>query len=126
MSDGWSSPSTHARRRGVGRALMTEAMRRFPPGPAVVEVMTFGPDHPGASASGARAFYERLGFTAAEAAAWLHEIGYTPGLATTGLHALDGARYLRDAHHADTTLCRLVQTTPAPSPKPPNADSPTS
>lgn len=48
---------------------MTEAMRRFPPGPAIVEVMTFGPDHPGASASGARAFYDRLGFTAAEAAA---------------------------------------------------------
>jgi hypothetical protein len=43
-----------------------------------------------------------------EAAAWLHDIGYAPGLAVTGLHALDGARYLRDARHADTMLCRLV------------------
>ena len=43
-----------------------------------------------------------------EAAAWLHDIGYAPGLATTGLHALDGARYLRDAQHADPMLCRLV------------------
>ena len=43
-----------------------------------------------------------------EAAAWLHDIGYTPGLVVTGLHALDGARYLRDAHHAGTMLCRLV------------------
>jgi HD domain len=43
-----------------------------------------------------------------EAAAWLHDIGYAPGLADTGLHALDGARYLRDAQHADTMLCRLV------------------
>ena len=43
-----------------------------------------------------------------EAAAWLHDIGYAPGLATTGLHQLDGARYLRDAQHADTMLCRLV------------------
>jgi putative nucleotidyltransferase with HDIG domain len=43
-----------------------------------------------------------------EAAAWLHDIGYAPNLATTGLHALDGARYLRDAHHADIILCRLV------------------
>jgi putative nucleotidyltransferase with HDIG domain len=43
-----------------------------------------------------------------EAAAWLHDIGYAPGLATTGLHALDGARYLRDAQHADALLCRLV------------------
>jgi putative nucleotidyltransferase with HDIG domain len=42
------------------------------------------------------------------AAAWLHDIGYTPGLAVTGLHALDGARYLRDAQHADTMLCQLV------------------
>jgi hypothetical protein len=31
-----------------------------------------------------------------------------PGLAVTGLHALDGARYLRDAHQADDMLCRLV------------------
>jgi hypothetical protein len=43
-----------------------------------------------------------------EAAAWLHDIGYAPGLAGTGLHALDGARYLRDARHADAMLCRLV------------------
>ena len=31
-----------------------------------------------------------------------------PGLAATGLHQLDGARYLRDARHADAVLCRLV------------------
>jgi hypothetical protein len=31
-----------------------------------------------------------------------------PDLATTGLHQLDGARYLRDAQHADAMLCRLV------------------
>jgi putative nucleotidyltransferase with HDIG domain len=43
-----------------------------------------------------------------EAAAWLHDIGYAPSLATTGLHQLDGARYLRDAQHADAILCRLV------------------
>ena len=43
-----------------------------------------------------------------EAVAWLHDIGYTADLATTGLHALDGARYLRDAQHADAMLCRLV------------------
>jgi putative nucleotidyltransferase with HDIG domain len=43
-----------------------------------------------------------------EAAAWLHDIGYAPRLATTGLHQLDGARYLRDARHADALLCRLV------------------
>ena len=43
-----------------------------------------------------------------EAAAWLHDIGYAPALAVTGLHALDGARYLRDARHADAMLCRLV------------------
>ena len=43
-----------------------------------------------------------------EASAWLHDIGYAPGLATTGLHQLDGARYLRDAQHADAMLCRLV------------------
>jgi len=43
-----------------------------------------------------------------EAAAWLHDIGYAPGLAATGLHQLDGARYLRDARHADALLCQLV------------------
>jgi hypothetical protein len=43
-----------------------------------------------------------------EAAAWLHDIGYAPSLASTDLHQLDGARYLRDAKHADAMLCRLV------------------
>src|SRR5690348_14115551 len=43
-----------------------------------------------------------------DAAAWLHDIGYTPDLAFTGMHALDGARYLRDAQYADAMLCRLV------------------
>ena len=43
-----------------------------------------------------------------EAAAWLHDIGYLPELAQTGLHGLDGARYLRDARHAEPMLCRLV------------------
>jgi len=43
-----------------------------------------------------------------EAAAWLHDIGYAPGLAVTSLHALDGARHLDDAQHADAMVCRLV------------------
>ncbi len=43
-----------------------------------------------------------------EAAAWLHDIGYLPELAATGLHGLDGALYLRDVHHAEPMLCRLV------------------
>ena len=43
-----------------------------------------------------------------EAAASPHDIGNARGLADTGLHALDGARYLRDAQHTDATLCRLV------------------
>jgi len=61
-----------------------------------------------------------------EAAAWLHDIGYAPGLAVTGLHALDGARYLRDAQHADARCAGWSPTTPAPSSKPANADLPTS
>jgi hypothetical protein len=43
-----------------------------------------------------------------EAASWLQDIGYAPGLIVTGLHALDDARYLRDAQQADALLCRLV------------------
>jgi hypothetical protein len=43
-----------------------------------------------------------------EAAAWLHDVGYSPELADTGFHPLDGARYLRDVHAADSILCRLV------------------
>lgn len=43
-----------------------------------------------------------------EAAAWLHDIGYSPEVEDTGFHPLDGARYLRDVHHADPMLCRLV------------------
>lgn len=34
------------------------SVRRFVRAPGVIEVVTFGPDHPGAES---RAFYERLG-----------------------------------------------------------------
>ena len=64
----WLVVAEHARGQGIGRALVTEAMRRFITGPGIVEVVTFGADHPGAAASGARVFYERLGFTPAETA----------------------------------------------------------
>ncbi|MER7754089.1 GNAT family N-acetyltransferase [Kitasatospora sp. NPDC097643] len=63
----WLVVAGRARRTGVGRALVADALRRR--APAVVEVVTFGPDHPGAVVSGARVFYQRLGFTPAEAAA---------------------------------------------------------
>jgi hypothetical protein len=47
--------------------LLADATATFVRTPGVVEVVTFGPDHPGATLSGARAFYERLGFRPAEA-----------------------------------------------------------
>ncbi|MEU3564523.1 MULTISPECIES: GNAT family N-acetyltransferase [unclassified Kitasatospora] len=65
----WLVVAGRARGTGVGRELVEDVLRRHVRGPATVEVVTFGPDHPGAVASGARVFYERLGFTPAEAAA---------------------------------------------------------
>jgi predicted hydrolase (HD superfamily) len=61
-------------------------------------------------AAQARSLVNVLGHHAdlVEAAAWLHDIGYSPTLADTGFHPLDGARYLRDVHHADAMLSRLV------------------
>ncbi|MEV6265018.1 GNAT family N-acetyltransferase [Streptomyces sp. NPDC051784] len=64
----WLVVSERIRGTGAGRALMGEAMSGFGSGADPVEVVTFGADHPGAVASGARVFYERLGFTPAEAA----------------------------------------------------------
>jgi putative nucleotidyltransferase with HDIG domain len=57
-----------------------------------------------------RSFADYLGTDIAlvEAAAWLHDIGYAPAVAVTGFHSLDGARYLRDVHAAEQTLCDLV------------------
>ncbi|WP_253913738.1 GNAT family N-acetyltransferase [Streptomyces mayonensis] len=54
-----------ARGTGVGHALVDDANRRWVRGPATGEAVTFGAGHPGASASGARASYERLGFVPA-------------------------------------------------------------
>lgn len=64
----WLVVSQQARGQGVGQALMAEAERRFVRGRGAgcVEVVTFGVDHPGAVAGGARVFYERLGFRPAE------------------------------------------------------------
>ncbi|MFJ9691811.1 GNAT family N-acetyltransferase [Kitasatospora sp. NPDC101183] len=64
----WLVVAEPARGTGAGRALVEDALRRLGDGPATVEVVTFGPDHPGATAGGARVFYERLGFTPAEPA----------------------------------------------------------
>ncbi|MFI9425726.1 GNAT family N-acetyltransferase [Streptomyces achromogenes] len=64
----WLVVADGARGRGVGSALLSDAFRRWVRGPATVEVVTFGADHPGAVAGGARVFYERLGFTPAEPA----------------------------------------------------------
>jgi GNAT superfamily N-acetyltransferase len=64
----WLVVTEQARGKGVGSTLVNEAIQRFVQGPGIVEVVTFGADHPGASASGARVLYERLGFTPAEAA----------------------------------------------------------
>lgn len=65
----WLVIAEQARRRGVGRALMADAIGRWVRGPGSIEVVTFGADHPGAVVSGARVFYERLGFTPAEPSA---------------------------------------------------------
>ncbi|MCZ1013775.1 GNAT family N-acetyltransferase [Streptomyces noursei] len=64
----WLVVAAEARGRGVGRALMADAVRRFVTVPASIEVVTFGSDHPGAEASGARRFYASLGFVPAEPA----------------------------------------------------------
>ncbi|MEV6345861.1 GNAT family N-acetyltransferase [Actinoplanes sp. NPDC051851] len=60
----WLVVDEAARRGGVGKALVDHVTSRCPR-PGTVEVVTFGDDHPAADPSGARAFYERLGFTAA-------------------------------------------------------------
>ncbi|MCE4945388.1 MULTISPECIES: GNAT family N-acetyltransferase [Streptomyces] len=62
----WLVVAARARGTGVGRALMADAQDRFVRGPGTLEVVTFGADHPGAVTSGARVFYERLGFAPAE------------------------------------------------------------
>jgi GNAT superfamily N-acetyltransferase len=59
--------SASDRGRGVGRALVETAARPLG-GRGVIEVITFAAGHPAARDSGARAFYERLGFAAEEAA----------------------------------------------------------
>ncbi|MDQ8703937.1 GNAT family N-acetyltransferase [Streptomyces sp. LHD-70] len=64
----WLIVSARVRGQGVGSALLADALRRFVREPGTLDVVTFGADHPGAVASGARVFYERLGFVPGEAA----------------------------------------------------------
>jgi GNAT superfamily N-acetyltransferase len=59
----WLAVRASARRTGVGRALVAEALRRCRP-PCEVLVDTFGADSPEGSA--ARGLYESFGFTPAE------------------------------------------------------------
>jgi hypothetical protein len=66
-----------------------------------------------------------LGAGLPEAAAWLHDTSYA-SRPHRDWAARTGRRYLRDAQHADALLAGQSHTTPAPSSKPTNADSPTS
>jgi GNAT superfamily N-acetyltransferase len=59
----WLVVTASARGNGVGSALVRHAVGRYPR-PCRVGVVTFGADHPAAIDSGARPFYERLGFVA--------------------------------------------------------------
>ena len=63
----WLVVAQADRGAGLGRALVAEAVGRLD-GPGLVEVVTFSAYHPAAAPSGARRFYERLGFTANEPA----------------------------------------------------------
>jgi GNAT superfamily N-acetyltransferase len=63
----WLVVDAAARRRGVGQALVAHAIGRYQR-PCQVVVVTFGADHPAAEPSGARTFYERLGFVAGDPA----------------------------------------------------------
>lgn len=63
----WLVVATVARGRGTGSALVDAAIDRCTR-PCRVDVITFGASHPAAAGSGARAFYERLGFTAGDSA----------------------------------------------------------
>ncbi|MEU8265133.1 GNAT family N-acetyltransferase [Micromonospora sp. NPDC048999] len=55
----WLAVSTAFRGRGIGTLLVRSALRDLTAVPGIVEVTTFGPDHPGRHARG---FYEHLGF----------------------------------------------------------------
>lgn len=63
----WLVVADADRGAGVGRALVTAVTHRLDSG-GVVEVITFGAHHPAAEPSGARRFYEQLGFTPGEPA----------------------------------------------------------
>jgi GNAT superfamily N-acetyltransferase len=60
---GWLVVTAARRSEGIGEALVAEAVWRWVQTPAVVGVVAFGADHPGARSRG---FYERLGFEPAE------------------------------------------------------------
>ncbi|MEU5673296.1 GNAT family N-acetyltransferase [Micromonospora sp. NPDC047753] len=63
---GWLVVAGASRGQGVGSALVAEAATRVAPPVSLLEVLTFGAEHPAAAPSGARAFYERLGFQPGE------------------------------------------------------------
>ena len=62
----WFVVAKRYRSKGLGEALLAEAFCKWVKPPCTVEMVSFGPDHPGARA---RHFYEWLGFRCAEPAA---------------------------------------------------------
>lgn len=61
----WFVVAERFRSKGLGEALLAEAFCKWVRPPCRVEVVSFGPDHPGARALH---FHERLGFRGAEPA----------------------------------------------------------
>lgn len=64
----WLVVSASVRGTGIGSALVRSAVSRFVTAPDIVEVVTFGADHPSSEVNRVRRFYLNHGFTAAEQA----------------------------------------------------------
>ena len=105
---GWLVVAGDFRGRGVGRALVAESIKRMVPPVSILEVLTFGAEHPAAVPSGARPTTRGWDSSRARSSKVPGRTARVSGSGGIGCHTVANYGDSSSAESWDGSSCRMV------------------